>query len=403
MVDARSALRAQRLQDATLEITRGVDLDGVLHRLIEAARRLVGAEYGAVGVVSRGHLVRFVHAGMGVDTAARIGHLPKGKGVLGQLVDEPRPLRLADLARHPASVGFPDHHPPMRSFLGVPITARGEVFGNLYLTERRDGAEFSAEDQVLVRALAAAAGVAIENAELFTEARRRQAWQNAATTVTTLLLSGADQQAVQSVLAGHARQLGRAAGAAILVPAEDPALLRVAAGSGLLDPRLAGEFIPAEESLAQLALTGGTVVEDVATDPGAATRALGVGPVVVAALGAEVADGVLLVARTTEQRPFQPPDVEMITSFAGHSGLSLALADARRKQELERLVEDRERIAAQLSERAMQALLEISTTVHGLSARMPSPEDAQRLTGQADRLDGVLREMQRAIFGLSSC
>ncbi|MGH3910545.1 MAG: GAF domain-containing protein, partial [Pseudonocardiaceae bacterium] len=266
-----------------------------------------------------------------------------------------------------------------------------------------DGAEFSAEDQALVRALASAAGVAIENAELFTEARRRQAWQNAATTVTTLLLSGADPQAVQSVLTGHARQLGRAAGAAILVPAEDPedpGLLRVAAGSGVLDPRLVGEFIPAEESLAQLALTGSAVVEDVGTDPGAATRALGVGPVVVAALGAEVADGVLLVARTKEQHPFRSSDVEMIMSFAGHTGLSLALTEARRKQELERLVEDRERIAEQLSERAMQALLGISTTVHGLSARMPSPDDAQRLAGQADRLDGVLREMQRAIFGL---
>lgn len=241
-------------------------------------------------------------------------------------------------------------------------------------------------------ALASAAGVAIEHAELLDEARRRQAWLRAGATITTLLLSGEDPQAVRSAVTGHAMQLDGAVAAAIIATTEDSDLLRVAAGHGRLDPLVVGEFLPAEDALTQLART-----------PGSATRALdvgGLGPTVVAALGAATGDGVLLVARGVQQRPFRPPDVEMIASFAAHVGLALALAEARCRRDVERLVEDRERIAAHLSERAMQALLEISTSVHGLTARMHSPDDAQRLAEQVNRLDRVLREMQRAIFGL---
>ncbi|MGH3794241.1 MAG: GAF domain-containing protein [Pseudonocardiaceae bacterium] len=375
-MEARSTPSAWRLLDATLEVTSGVNLTDVLHHLLDAARRLVDAEYAAVGIVSRGHPVRFVHTGMDAETVARIAHPPEAKGVLGRL---------------------------MRSALRVPITTRAEVFGNLYITQKRDGTEFSAEDQELAAALASAAGVAIDNAELFKETQRRQAWQRATTDITTLLLSGQDLQDILAVLARHARRLGDAAAAAITVPTEDPGLLRVAAGTGMLDQRLVGEFFPAEGSISQRALTSRSaiVVDDIAAGTHtSAAGALGIGPAVAVRLGAETADGVLLVARTTEEPAFASQDVTMIASFAGHVGLALNLADDRRKRELEHLVEDRERIAAHLSEHAMQALLGISTTVHGLTARMQSRDDAQRLTEQVDRLDAVLREMQRAIFGL---
>jgi len=267
------------------------------------------------------------------------------------------------------------------------------------------GAGFSAADQELVQALASAAEKALKNARLFAAEQRRQAWQSAMTNVTTLLLAGQDRQTILPTVLGHAMRLSGAAAGAITAPTEDPAWLRVAAGTGVLDPGLVGEFISAQGSISQLVLTGSAALafDDVTADPrtwGSAARAPSLGPVVAAPLGAETVAGVLLVARTKQEPSFRFPDVEMIAAFAEHAGLVLAMAEARRKRELVRLVEDRERIAAHLSEHAMQALLRISTTVHGLITRMRSPDDAQRLTKQVDRLDAVLCEMRRAIFGL---
>ncbi len=142
------------------------NLDTVLRHVLEAARDLVDARYAALGLVSHGHLTRFVHTGMDPDLVTMVGHLPDGKGLLGPLVDYPQALRLADIAEHHASVGFPEHHPPMRSFLGVPIQIGDRILGNLYLTEKQNADEFTSDDEQLVQALAAAAGAAIENATL---------------------------------------------------------------------------------------------------------------------------------------------------------------------------------------------------------------------------------------------
>ncbi|HEU0089353.1 MAG TPA: GAF domain-containing protein [Pseudonocardiaceae bacterium] len=248
--------------------------------------------------------------------------------------------------------------------------------------------------------------VAIRHAELAGEARRCQAWQHATTNIATRLLAGQPPQAVLATLTRYAMRLAGAAAAAVAGPAEDPALLRVICGTGLLDPRLVGELIPAQGSIAQLALgSGTTVVTDDVASPGTPCRAApapapGLGPVVAVPIGTGAGGGVLLLARTREESPFQPADVEMITAFARQAGRALALAGERTRGELQRLVEDRERIATHLSEHAMRELLGISTTMHGLSTRMPSAADAQRLTDQADRLDTVLRDMQQAIFAL---
>lgn len=252
-------------------------------------------------------------------------------------------------------------------------------------------AEFAALDVSLNRALESAVRVALEQHERIDLQRRQQAWQFAGMRISMQLLSGADPCTVRSAVTDHAIQLDRAAGAAIIMPTEDPDLLRVTAGSGLFDPSSAGEFRPADDALADLAATRST-----------ATGTLDCGPAVAAALSADPADGVLLVARGSAGQPFRAPDVEMIAWFAAQVGLALALTETRRKRDLVRLVEDRERIAARLSDRAMCTLLEISTTVHGLTARMQSADDAQRLAEQGDRLDGVLREMRRAIFGLQA-
>ncbi|MGH3915717.1 MAG: GAF domain-containing protein [Pseudonocardiaceae bacterium] len=227
-------------------------------------------------------------------------------------------------------------------------------------------------------------------------------WQSAAMHVGTLLLSGEDPHALSLTLVEHALRLGDVAGAAITAVGADPVLLRVVVGIGVLHPGPVGELVLRRGSISQLTRTTGTVivVDDLVTDPrmsSSAARIPGIGPAIAAPLGDDM---VLLVARATGTSPFCGSDVEVIASFAGQVGRALTLADARRQRERRRLIEDRELIATQLNEQAMQALLGISTTVHGLTARMQSPDDAQRLADQADRLDAVLRQMQRAIFGL---
>ena len=142
--------------------------------------------------MTRKGLSEFVYVGIDPETRAKMGHLPEGKGLLGHLIDHPFPIRLPDLAEHPSSVGFPANHPPMRSFLGTPVRVRDEVFGNLYLTEKKGEAEFNDDDVVVLEALAAAAGVAVENARLFEQARLRERWQHASGEVNALLLGGAE-------------------------------------------------------------------------------------------------------------------------------------------------------------------------------------------------------------------
>ena len=214
--------RLRGLLRAYLEVARAHDLDAVLTHIVEAARELVNARYAALGAVARGRLVRSLHTGMDAETVARIGHLPEGKGLLGLLVDYPQTLRLPQIGDHIASVGFPEHHPPMRSLLGVPIRVGERVFGNLYLTEKQGAAEFTHDDAELVQALAAAAAVAIENATLLDESRRRHAWQTAMVQVTTRLLAGATPEEALRQLLRHARETLRAGGAGETVPTDEP-------------------------------------------------------------------------------------------------------------------------------------------------------------------------------------
>ena len=166
--DAAGATSLRQLLDAVVTIGSDLDLPSMLRRIIQSAVDLVDARYGALGVLddTRTRLSEFITVGIDDETHARIGNLPEGHGILGLLIVDAKPLRLPDLREHPDSFGFPPHHPPMRSFLGVPIRVRDEVFGNLYLTDKRGSETFSDLDEELVVALAAAAGVAIENARL---------------------------------------------------------------------------------------------------------------------------------------------------------------------------------------------------------------------------------------------
>lgn len=172
---------------AIVAVADGLELSATLHRIITAAVDLSDATYGALGVVDEdGNLRDFLHVGMTTETVAAIGDSPKGIGVLGLLIDQPMPRLINDIAAHPASAGFPPGHPQMHSFLGIPLRVRGQVFGNLYLTEKRNGEPFSDADEQLVVALAAAAAVAIDNARLFEETRLRGRWHEALRVVDEL-------------------------------------------------------------------------------------------------------------------------------------------------------------------------------------------------------------------------
>src|SRR3954454_10358953 len=238
------ALLADRLQallQAVISIGSQLDLASVLYRITETAAELADARYAALGVLDPGgdiRLSQFITVGIDDDLRSQIGDLPHGRGVLGVLIREPRAIRLTDLAEHPASYGFPANHPPMHTFLGVPITVRGEAFGNLYLTEKAGGGEFTADDEQVVMALASAAGLAVQNARLYEQAQLRQQWLEAASTIQTRLLGGTPPLEVLADVVAAARQLADADVAFLALPVGDGTLrVRAADGVGAADLR----------------------------------------------------------------------------------------------------------------------------------------------------------------------
>jgi hypothetical protein len=208
---------AKALLDAVMAISSDLDLHNVLSRIVEAATTLTGARYGALGVVgAESYLVEFVTTGLSEEERHRIGDLPHGRGILGLLISDPRPIRLKDLADHPSSYGFPPNHPPMGSFLGVPVRIRGTVFGNLYLTEKAGGGEFTESDEQLVVALAGVAGLVIENARAYGLSERRREWLEAAATLPDSLRPPIDWDGLLTQIASTARRAARSVATAIV-------------------------------------------------------------------------------------------------------------------------------------------------------------------------------------------
>ena len=399
--------RLRGLLRANQEVARAVDLEELLRHIVSAAAELVNARYAALGVVRQGRLVRFLHAGMDDETVAAIGHLPEGKGVLGRLVDFPEPLRLSNIADHMSSVGFPEHHPPMRSFLGVPIRLGDRIFGNLYLADKQDADGFTADDQELLQALAAAAGVAIENATLFEEARRRQQWQAAMVQITTQLLTGADPDQTLGQVVHHARATSSADGASLCLPTGEAGTLRVAVTEGVCAP-WQGQIVEAAGTAAGAAMAEGrtVLIGDLASDPrtaGSADRALGVAEAVVAvplAAGEEVI-GVLLVVRSPGNGGFDPVDLEMIDTYATQAGLALRLAQARQDSERLRSVEDRQHIADDLHRRVIQRLFTLGLSLQGLAPRIANPAISATVDEKVREIDAIIHDIRAVVFELS--
>jgi len=398
------------LLEAVVAIGAGLDLESTLKRIVETAVGLVDATYGALGVIGEdGRLAEFIPVGLDEDQIAKIHHWPEGRGLLGLLIDDPRPLRLAEIAAHPQSSGFPGGHPPMAGFLGVPIQVRGEVFGNLYLTNKRGGEEFTEDDEAVLIALGSAAGVAIENARLYEASRRQQLWVQASADVTTRLLSGSEPGAVLADVTRQARELSGADLAMLALPDDDRRRLTIthAEGEGADDVR--GLVLPVNESLSGRVLATGEpmTTADFAADGRAAQAARGamsqVGPAVVFPLGAPGnVRGVLTVGRRHGAQPFAPAQAHVVASFAAQAGVALELAASRAEAERVSLYEDRDRIARDLHDLVIQRLYATGMSLEGTMPMVTRPEVATRITSAVDAMDETIKEIRTAIFALQA-
>ena len=396
--------RLRGLLRAYLAVARADNLDDVLRHIVEAARTLVDARYAALGVISQGGLARFIHTGMDDETARHVGRLPEGKGVLGLLVAHPEPLRLGNIADHLASVGFPDHHPPMTSFLGVPIRVADRVFGNLYLTDKQGADTFTTDDEELVLALAAAAGVAIENATLLAEGRRRQAWQTAMVQATTDLLGDTVPAAVLERFVRSASETLQGVGAAAAVPTDDPAIFRIAAADGAWAGYLGAALTVADSVVADAVERDGPVVADRSRLPAGPPIGHGdiVGQTIAAAVHTDAAlAAVLLVSRETDGAPIDGLDRDIMAALATQTGLVLQLAEARRDGESLRRLQDREQIGEELRNRAIQRLFRHGLALGALVERGRRDGLSESLQVQIEEVDAIIRDIRDTVLTLA--
>jgi signal transduction histidine kinase len=402
--------RMRGLLEAVVAIGSGLDLESTLRRIVEAAVGLVDATYGALGVIGEGkRLAEFIPVGLSQEEIGAVHHWPEGRGLLGLLIDDPRPLRLADIAEHPASSGFPDGHPPMRSFLGVPVRVRDEVFGNLYLTNKRGGGEFTEDDEAVLVALGAAAGVAVENARLYEAARRQQRWIQASAEVTTRLLSGSEPAEVLADITRRALELSGADLAVLALPDEEGRRLTITYAEGDGADATRGLVLPAGQSLSGRVLASGEPVtsDDFAADDRAAQSARGamsqIGPAIVFPLGAPGnVRGVLTVGRVRGALPFPPTQADVVASFAAQAGVALELAASRTEAQRLNLYEDRDRIARDLHDLVIQRLYATGMSLEGTMPMITRPEVASRITNAVDAMDETIKEIRATIFALQA-
>jgi signal transduction histidine kinase len=406
----RSQERVQHLLDAFLSVSQGLDLDATLRRIVESAVALVDARYGALGVLREGGgLAAFVHVGIDQELADRMGPLPEGKGVLGQLITEPYPLRIANLGEHPSSVGFPAHHPRMRSFLGVPVLVRGQVFGNLYLTEKTHGT-FTAEDEAVLTALAGAAGIAIDNARLYAESERRQRWLTAVSDVRAVLLDTTRPDAAAEALQLMTDRLTELTGAegSWLMVGPDPDtrryLVTAQTGKGLRD--ITGlRLSPADNPLLEaVEVADGLVTMDL-TGLGYHTPngILEWGPCLGIPLrGAAAGDAVLLAARSAGSPGFDDSVGPLVAGFADQAARALDMAAQQRLDRQVDVYEDRDRIARDLHDHVIQRVFASGLALQAVLGRMTDPEVRRRVQGVIGQLDETVRDIRTTIFDLHS-
>ncbi|MFY1632906.1 GAF domain-containing protein [Solwaraspora sp. WMMB335] len=403
VVTSRERLRA--LLDAVVGISTDLDLHSTLRRIVEAACGLAGARYGALGVIGPDRqLTDFITHGIDEAVHAAIGDLPHGRGVLGLLIDDPAPVRMPDITRHPRSYGFPPNHPPMHSFLGVPVRIRDQVFGNLYLAEKQGATEFTEDDEEIVVALAAAAGVAIENARLYELANRRERWLAATAEITGVLLGTVRRTDALALVARRAREVAEAELVLVLVNDDDAGQFTVEVvdtgqqtRSGLVGAVLA----TVETSFADAVASGEHIMVESLAKAASWPVPVTSGPAVIAPLRvAETLHGVLVVAHRPDANGPTDGDVPLLASFAGQAALAIERARAQEERELLVVLEDRERIARDLHDVVIQRLFATGLQLQSAMPLSGRPEIGKRINAAVDDLDSTIRDIRRAIFEL---
>ncbi|WP_433598494.1 sensor histidine kinase [Nocardia sp. CA-135953] len=406
IIDSRD--RMDGLVEAMLTVTSGLDLDETLRAIVHTATSLVDARYGALAV--RGHeqqVTQFLDEGMDDTIRERIGRLPAGHGVLGEVFTQPKPLRLDELSKHPASVGFPEHHPPMHTFLGVPVRIRDEVFGSLYLTEKANGQPFTEDDDVLVQALAAAAGIAVDNARLYESARTRQAWIEATRDIATEFLAGTEPDLVLAHVVDHARTLTgshQSFLASTAVPQR-----QLAAVSELVITQWSGPgsgfdglIVDADGTALGEAFTRRTPLrfDDAALiDLGVPLH--DVGPALILPLCTPDATlGALVTVRPIGSPPYPDELVELTNAFTDQAALAMQLAETQRRMRELDILADRDRIARDLHDHVIQRLFAIGLTLQSAVPRADVPEVRQHLSTVINDLQEVVQEIRTSIFDL---
>ena len=411
---AEDTTAAPVLAAALRAAASGSQLEATLHDIVRAAVDHVGARYGAMGVLrpdGQG-LDRFVIAGMDADDGERIGRLPSGRGILGLLVEQPIPLRLDDLGAHPASCGFPPEHPPMRSFLGVPVRVRDSVFGNLYLTEKRTGGRFTAADAEVAEALAAVAGLAIENARLAERAEAASRWGRAATQLAADLLSGADPGEVLRTLATRVAALTDADLTGILSPSVDDESLTIVSAVGDGADDVEGVRVPLDEgTYAGATYRAGLprLVHDISSMPvhgrtHATTVELtrGFGPALLLPVGTEPRLDLLAVLRRTGRPPFTADDLDLVSGFIAQAAVVLELAHSQQRERRLQRQADRDRIARDLHDHVVQRIFATALSLDRVRRALQDerPDEAASLAADVDSLDSTMAEIRAAIFEL---
>ncbi len=404
--------RLDAVMRAVLAVSSGLDLTATLQQIVVAAAELVAARYAALAVLGRGgQLDQFVYTGVDETTVEVIGSPPCGRGVLGVIIREGRPLRLDDVSTHPAFTGFPAHHPPMSSFLGVPILVGGQVFGRLYLTEKNGGHGFTAIDQALVQALAAAAGVAVDNARLYGLAERRQRWLLATAEISADLLTTGDTGHALRLVATRAMDLTGSDTAVVHVPADTDRVaaaaglgeLRVAVAVGLFTDRIVDARVPVTGSTAGAVFTDQRprTVSRLAFDPDGVAAPLGPALVVPLRSGEQMY-GVLSVARRDGAAEYDEEEAPFAAAFAEQAALALRGAAHRAALHELELVAERERIARDLHDDVIQRLFALGLAMRKTQRaveRQPVVA-AARIAEHQQHLQEVVRHIRGTIFDL---
>ncbi|MDG3016747.1 GAF domain-containing protein [Speluncibacter jeojiensis] len=401
--------RLRQLLEATLTVSSGLELDSTLRRIVETAAGLVDARYGALGVRGpTGDFSEFVYVGIDDETRAGMGRLPYGHGVLGEMMHSPETLRIEKVEAHHASIGYPPGHPRMETFMGVPILVRGEVFGSIYLTEKVDGSQFSAEDEVILKVLACAAAVAIDNSRLYESLHARQRWLSAQSTANAGLLRGAS---VPDTLEQLVRDVCDS------TPSTDAFVV------------IDGDVVAAASTVERARpVTAGTRLDRVLADDTARGRVRIVehpatlgpcwadyqGPAAVIALPLAVPEtesgsqGVLVVIGRSRRVGWSEDDLRQLTAFADVAGVAVAFTDEQcRRRELDVLAE-RDRIARDLHDHVIQSLFATGMTLQSVVPQIQrmDGDGAELLVEQVNRavrqLDRTVRQIRTAIFDLHS-